>query len=35
VVVTEYGCYAIDLAGSLAAAWAGMTEAGVQRAGDL
>jgi hypothetical protein len=35
VVVTEYGCYAIDLAGSLAAAWMGMAEAGVQRAGDL
>ena len=35
VVVIEAGCRAIDLAGSLAAAWAGMTEAGVQRIGDL
>ncbi|HWZ40680.1 MAG TPA: bifunctional nicotinamidase/pyrazinamidase [Bradyrhizobium sp.] len=35
VVVIESACRAIDLAGSLAAAWAGMTEAGVQRAGDL
>jgi len=33
--VIESACRAIDLAGSLAAAWAGMTEAGVQRAGDL
>jgi nicotinamidase/pyrazinamidase len=35
VVVIESGCRAIDLAGSLAAAWTGMTEAGVQREGDL
>jgi nicotinamidase/pyrazinamidase len=35
VVVIEAGCRAIDLAGSLAAAWSGMTEAGVQRMGDL
>ena len=34
-VVVESGCRAIDLAGSLAAAWAGMAEAGVQRLGDL
>ncbi len=34
-VVIEAGCRAIDLAGSLAAAWTGMTEAGVQRVGDL
>jgi nicotinamidase/pyrazinamidase len=34
-VVIESGCRAIDLAGSLAASWAGMTEAGVQRIGDL
>jgi nicotinamidase/pyrazinamidase len=33
--VIESGCRAIDLAGSLAAAWAGMAEAGVQRVGDL
>jgi nicotinamidase/pyrazinamidase len=30
-VVIESGCRAIDLAGSLAAAWKGMQEAGVQR----
>jgi nicotinamidase/pyrazinamidase len=35
VVVIEAGCRAIDLAGSLAAAWSGMTEAGVQRMGEL
>jgi nicotinamidase/pyrazinamidase len=35
VVVIESGCRAIDLQGSLAAAWTGMTEAGVQRMGDL
>jgi nicotinamidase/pyrazinamidase len=34
-VVIESGCRAIDLSGSLAAAWAGMQEAGVQRIGDL
>jgi nicotinamidase/pyrazinamidase len=34
-IVIENGCRAIDLAGSLAAAWAGMGEAGVQRVGDL
>jgi nicotinamidase/pyrazinamidase len=34
-VVIESGCRAIDLAGSLAAAWSGMQEAGVQRIGDL
>jgi nicotinamidase/pyrazinamidase len=34
-VVIESGCRAIDLAGSLAAAWTGMTEAGVQRVDDL
>jgi nicotinamidase/pyrazinamidase len=34
-VVMESGCRAIDLAGSLAAAWSGMQEAGVQRIGDL
>jgi nicotinamidase/pyrazinamidase len=34
-VVIESGCRAIDLAGSLAAAWIGMQEAGVQRIGDL
>jgi nicotinamidase/pyrazinamidase len=34
-VVVEAGSRAIDLAGSLAAAWAGMAEAGVQRIGDL
>ncbi len=35
VVVIESGCRAIDLAGSLAAAWSGMSEAGVQRMGEL
>jgi nicotinamidase/pyrazinamidase len=35
VVVIEAGCRAIDLAGSLAAAWSGMLEAGVQRMGEL
>ena len=34
-VLVEAGCRAIDLAGSLDAAWAGMTEAGVQRVNDL
>jgi nicotinamidase/pyrazinamidase len=34
-VVIEAGCRAIDLAGSLAAAWAGMNEAGVVRVDDL
>jgi nicotinamidase/pyrazinamidase len=34
-IVIESGCRAIDLAGSLAGAWAGMAEAGVQRVGDL
>ena len=34
-VLVEAGCRAIDLAGSLDAAWAGMTEAGVQRINDL
>jgi nicotinamidase/pyrazinamidase len=34
-IVIESGCRAIDLGGSLAAAWAGMAEAGVQRVGDL
>jgi nicotinamidase/pyrazinamidase len=34
-IVIEAGCRAIDLPGALAAAWAGMTEAGVQRIGDL
>ena len=33
--VVEAGCRAIDLAGSLDAAWAGMAEAGVQRVNDL
>ena len=33
--VIESGCRAIDLAGSLAAAWSGMQEAGVQRIRDL
>jgi nicotinamidase/pyrazinamidase len=33
--VVESGCRAIDLAGSLAAAWSGMNEAGVQRVLDL
>ncbi len=35
VIVIEAGCRAIDLAGSLAAAWSGMAEAGVRRVGDL
>ena len=35
VVVVDSGCRAIDLAGSLAAAWSGMNEAGVQRVLDL
>jgi len=34
-IVIEAGCRAIDLAGSLAAAWAGMAEAGVRRVGEL
>jgi len=34
-VLVEAGCRAIDLAGSLEAAWAGMAAAGVQRVGDL
>jgi len=34
-VVIEAGCRAIDLAGSLDAAWAGMAAAGVQRINDL
>jgi nicotinamidase/pyrazinamidase len=34
-IVIESGCRAIDLSGSLSAAWAGMQEAGVQRIGDL
>jgi nicotinamidase/pyrazinamidase len=34
-VVIESACRAIDLAGSLAAAWTGMQEAGVQRIADL
>ena len=34
-VLVEAGCRAIDLAGSLDAAWAGITEAGVQRVNDL
>jgi len=34
-VVVEAGCRAIDLAGSLDAAWAGMEAAGVQRVNDL
>jgi len=34
-VVIESGCRAIDLAGSLAAAWTGMQQAGVQRIADL
>jgi nicotinamidase/pyrazinamidase len=34
-VLVEAGCRAIDLAGSLAAAWAGMAAAGVQRVDDL
>jgi nicotinamidase/pyrazinamidase len=35
VVLIEAGCRAIDLGGSLAVAWAGMAEAGVQRVGDI
>ena len=34
-VLIESGCRAIDLGGSLDAAWAGMAEAGVQRVRDL
>jgi len=34
-VVIEAGCRAIDMAGSLDAAWAAMTAAGVRRVGDL
>jgi nicotinamidase/pyrazinamidase len=34
-VLVEGGCRAIDLAGSLDAAWAGMAAAGVQRVGEL
>src|SRR6202048_2596959 len=34
-VLIEDGCRAIDLAGSLDAAWAGMATAGVQRGNDL
>jgi len=34
-VLVEAGCRAIDLAGSLDAAWAGMADAGVQRVDDL
>jgi nicotinamidase/pyrazinamidase len=34
-VLIEAGCRAIDLAGSLDAAWAAMAEAGVARIGDL
>jgi len=34
-VLVEAGCRAIDLSGSLDAAWAGMAEAGVQRVNDL
>ena len=34
-VLIEPGCRAIDLAGSLDAAWAGMAEAGVQRVSDF
>jgi nicotinamidase/pyrazinamidase len=35
IVLIEAGCRAIDLAGSLDAAWAGMAEAGVHRVNDL
>ena len=35
VVLIEAGCRAIDLAGSLDAAWAEMATAGVQRVNDL
>jgi len=34
-IVIESGCRAIDLNGSLAAAWTSMQEAGVQRIGDI
>jgi nicotinamidase/pyrazinamidase len=34
-VLVEAGCRAIDLAGSLDAAWTSMAEAGVRRVGDL
>jgi nicotinamidase/pyrazinamidase len=34
-VLVEAGCRAIDLAGSLDAAWSGMAEAGVQRVNDF
>ncbi|HMH96344.1 MAG TPA: isochorismatase family protein, partial [Bradyrhizobium sp.] len=34
-VIIEAGCRAIDLAGSLGAAWAAMATAGVQRVEDL
>ncbi len=34
-VVIESACRAIDFNGSLAAAWTGMQEAGVERIGDL
>ncbi|MEP7084413.1 MAG: isochorismatase family protein, partial [Betaproteobacteria bacterium] len=34
-VLIEAGCRAIDMAGSLDAAWAAMAKAGVQRVGDL
>jgi nicotinamidase/pyrazinamidase len=34
-VLVEAGCRAIDLAGSLDAAWAGMADAGVRRVSDL
>jgi nicotinamidase/pyrazinamidase len=34
-VVVEPGCRAIDLAGSLDAAWIAMAAAGVQRVNDL
>ncbi len=34
-VVVESGCRAIDLAGSLEAAWTAMKQAGVQRIGDI
>jgi nicotinamidase/pyrazinamidase len=34
-VIIEAGCRAIDLAGSLGAAWAAMATAGVQRIDDL
>ena len=34
-VLVEAGCRAIDLAGSLDAAWAAMSAAGVQRVNDL